>query len=88
MRRFHYVFLIFALSHPLIVSSQTTENTNAVNTQAPGEHPPAPTDSAAKISVPEGFSVSLFAGEPSVHQPIAIDLDDRGRLWVVECYTY
>ena len=88
MRRLHYVLLIFTLSHPLIVSSQTTENINAVNTQAPGEHPPAPSESAAKISVPKGFSVSLFAGEPSVHQPIAIDLDDRGRLWVVECYTY
>lgn len=88
MRRLHYVLLMIALFNPLIAFSQTPENINAVNTQAAGEHPPAPVESAAKISVPEGFSVSLFAGEPSVHQPIAIDLDDRGRLWVVECYTY
>ena len=30
----------------------------------------------------------LFAGEPDVKQPIAIALDDRGRLWVAEAYTY
>jgi putative membrane-bound dehydrogenase-like protein len=38
--------------------------------------------------VPEGFNVSLFAGEPDVMQPIAFDFDDRGRLWVVECFSY
>lgn len=64
------------------------DNVNAVDTQPAGQHPPAPLQSAAKISVPDGFDISLFAGEPFVHQPIAIDLDDRGRLWVVECYTY
>jgi len=88
MRRLYYLFMIFALLHPLTATSQTKENSNVVNTQAPGQHPPAPADSAARIGVPKGFSVSLFAGEPAVHQPIAIDLDDRGRLWVVECYTY
>ena len=34
-----------------------------VNTQAPGEEPPTPEEAAALISVPEGFSVALFAGE-------------------------
>jgi putative membrane-bound dehydrogenase-like protein len=40
------------------------------------------------MTVPEGFTVSLFAGEPDVKQPIAFCLDDRGRLWVVEAYCY
>ena len=40
------------------------------------------------MTVPPGFSVSLFAGEPDVHQPIAFCFDHRGRLWVVEAYTY
>ena len=40
------------------------------------------------MTVPEGFTVSLFAGEPNVMQPIAFDFDDRGRLWVVECFSY
>jgi putative membrane-bound dehydrogenase-like protein len=38
--------------------------------------------------VPEGFQVTLFAGEPDVHQPIAFCIDDRGRLWVAEAYAY
>ena len=42
---------------------------------------------ARAMTVPEGFTVTLFAGEPDVHQPIAFALDDRGRLWVAEAYT-
>ena len=40
------------------------------------------------MTVPEGFQVKLFAGEPDVHQPIAFCLDDRGRVWVAEAYCY
>lgn len=59
-----------------------------VDTQPPGEKPPTALDAAAAISVPDGFEVTLFAGEPHVHQPIGFDIDERGRLWVAECYTY
>ena len=47
-----------------------------------------PAQSLAKIKVPDGFKVSLFAGEPDVVQPISMTLDDKGRLWVVECLSY
>lgn len=40
------------------------------------------------MSVPAGFRVTLFAGEPDVVQPIAMCTDARGRLWVVECLSY
>src|ERR1043166_5307053 len=45
-------------------------------------------ESARRMSVPNGFHVSLFAGEPDVVQPIAMTTDERGRLWVVECLSY
>jgi putative membrane-bound dehydrogenase-like protein len=48
----------------------------------------APEKAAAAMTVPEDFTVSLFAGEPDVRQPIAMCLDDRGRLWVAEAYSY
>jgi putative membrane-bound dehydrogenase-like protein len=32
--------------------------------------------------------VTLAAGEPDVKQPIAQAIDDRGRLWIAEAYTY
>jgi putative membrane-bound dehydrogenase-like protein len=50
---------------------------------------PLPPDEAARtMQVPEGFRVTLFAGEPHVQQPIAFCIDDRGRLWVAEAYNY
>jgi len=64
---------------------------------AAGDAPPAdsvkfaglgPEEAAAAATVPEGFAMKLFAGEPDVKQPIAIALDGRGRLWVAEAYTY
>ncbi|MBI1840301.1 MAG: dehydrogenase, partial [Verrucomicrobia bacterium] len=48
----------------------------------------SPEAAAREATAPEGFSVKLFAGEPDVKQPIAFALDDRGRLWVAEGYTY
>jgi putative membrane-bound dehydrogenase-like protein len=59
-----------------------------VNTQAPGEHPLSPEEATAKITLPDGFNVTLFAGEPHVRQPVAMNIDDRGRVWVAESYSY
>ncbi len=48
-----------------------------------------PPEKAAQVmTVPEGFEVKLFAGEPDVYQPIALCLDDRGRVWIAEAYGY
>jgi putative membrane-bound dehydrogenase-like protein len=47
-----------------------------------------PEKAAAAMTLPEGFVATPFAGEPDVQQPIAFCLDDRGRLWVAEAYSY
>jgi putative membrane-bound dehydrogenase-like protein len=48
-----------------------------------------PPEKAAQVmTVPEGFTVKLFTGEPDIRQPIAMCLDDRGRLWVAEAICY
>src|SRR6267142_5950460 len=47
-----------------------------------------PEQAAKEMTLPPGFKVTLFAGEPDVMQPIAFAIDDRGRLWVAEAYTY
>ncbi len=80
------IFIILCV--PVVAHGQTVEAPHAIDTQAPGEHPPSPLEATRKISLPEGFTATLFAGDPFVHQPIAFEIDDRGRLWVVECYTY
>jgi len=58
------------------------------NTDPPDSHPPTPEEMVKLIELPPGFNVTLFAGEPDVQQPICMDFDDKGRLWVAECYTY
>ena len=45
-------------------------------------------DAAKAMTLPPGFKATLFADEPDVVQPIAMTLDDRGRLWVAEAYSY
>ena len=45
-------------------------------------------EAAAKMRVPPGFKVSVFAAEPDVQNPIAMAWDARGRMWVAENYTY
>jgi putative membrane-bound dehydrogenase-like protein len=47
-----------------------------------------PEEAAKAMTVPPGFEVKLFAGEPDVKQPIAMCIDDRGRLWVAEAFSY
>jgi putative membrane-bound dehydrogenase-like protein len=52
------------------------------------DHPLPPSEAAARMTLPEGFQATLFAGEPDLVQPIAFSFDDRGRLWVAECLSY
>jgi putative membrane-bound dehydrogenase-like protein len=48
----------------------------------------SPQDAAGRMRVPEGFAARLVAAEPLVRQPVAIDFDDRGRLWVLQYLQY
>ncbi len=47
-----------------------------------------PQEAVAKMDIPEGFEVKVFAAEPDIGEPIAFTFDDRGRIWVVENYNY
>ena len=57
-----------------------------VGADAPTPIPPK--EAAGKMTLPAGFTATLFAGEPDIVQPIAFTFDDRGRMWVVECLSY
>ncbi len=45
-------------------------------------------EAAASMELPKGFKCVVFAAEPDVQQPIAMNWDAKGRLWVAENYTY
>ncbi len=46
--------------------------------------PLSPEQAAKSMIVPDGFKVTLFAGEPDVQQPVGFCFDDRGRMFVCE----
>ncbi|WP_165066415.1 PVC-type heme-binding CxxCH protein [Paludisphaera rhizosphaerae] len=48
----------------------------------------APDVAAAKMIVPDGLAVNLYASEPNVRQPILLKSDDRGRIWTVQYLQY
>ena len=64
----------------------------------PWQRPPAaPSASSAPLPAPRRYDGSRcprvsrsasFAAEPDVVQPIAMTIDHKGRLWVVENYSY
>lgn len=81
----HYALAIF-------VAAAAAATVSASAADKPGQPtidaPLSPLEAAATMQVPEGFKVTLFAGEPDVQQPIGFCIDDRGRLWVAEAYAY
>jgi uncharacterized protein len=41
-----------------------------------------------RMIVPPGFRVELFAAEPDIVNPISMNWDEQGRLWVIESIEY
>lgn len=73
----------------LLLTALPAADAGAVDAVAVDVGDPMPAEQAARsMQVPEGFHVTLFAGEPDVQQPIGFCIDDRGRLWVAEAYNY
>jgi hypothetical protein len=50
--------------------------------------PKSPAESLRAFRVPPGFHVELVASEPMVRDPVALDWDANGGLWVAEMRDY
>src|SRR5690606_38814663 len=50
--------------------------------------PLTPEESQTLIQVPAGFRLELFSSEPDIKKPIAMDWDEKGRLWIIETVDY
>lgn len=48
----------------------------------------SPQESMSLMQIPVGFELKLFASEPDVVNPIYMNWDERGRLWVIETVDY
>jgi uncharacterized protein len=54
----------------------------------PMQNPLPANESVERFVTRPGFSIELFASEPDIQKPIAMDWDERGRLWVLESIDY
>jgi putative membrane-bound dehydrogenase-like protein len=50
--------------------------------------PLSPEESLKKLTVANGFSVQLFASEPHVFDPVALEFDEQGNAYVIEMPDY
>ena len=48
----------------------------------------APEETVKRMQVADGFHLDVVASEPQVRQPVCIEFDDRGRLWVIQYLQY
>ncbi len=48
----------------------------------------SPEEARAKMTVPDGFRVEVFASEPDIINPVTMHFDERGRIWVAESLEY
>ncbi len=48
----------------------------------------SPEQSQQLIQIPQDYTLSLFASEPDIINPIAMNWDERGRLWILETVDY
>jgi hypothetical protein len=52
------------------------------------DRPPSPAESLAKFTVADDLAIDLLLAEPQIAQPVFLDFDERGRMWVVEYRQY
>ncbi|QDU64039.1 FG-GAP repeat protein [Planctomycetes bacterium Pan216] len=73
---------------PKKVGEKPKGTTKAVRRRPPEQVGRQPEEAAKAMTLPEGFSVKVLASEPDVRQPVAQAIDDKGRLWIAEFYSY
>lgn len=85
--RLRWILLSLAMAC-LEIKAADPASIRSLNTERAAPGPMPALENAARSSLPPGFRLQVFAAEPDVHQPIAMALDTRGRLWVAENYSY
>ncbi len=48
----------------------------------------SPQETVKSIQLPEGFKIELVASEPMISDPVAMEIDEQGDIYVVEMHGY
>ena len=60
----------------------------AESCQTPSGPPFAPENALETFQIEEGFRIELVASEPLISDPVAMDIDEQGRIFIVEMPGY
>jgi len=52
------------------------------------DHPLSPADSLSRFKIADDLQIDQVLAEPLVRQPVFLNFDERGRMWVVEYLQY
>jgi len=92
MMKFSIILLISML--PCIAMAQSGDKAGEAQAPLP-EHlrlpaspPLTPTDALASFQLPPEFEIELVVSEPLIGDPVAMEFDPDGRIWVVEMRGY
>ena len=80
--------LAIVLSLAFVSSAFAQKEFGFDNRKGSGQPYLTPAETVAKFKVAPEFEVKLFAGEPQLVNPVAFSIDERGRVWCVECFEY
>ncbi len=50
--------------------------------------PLSPQEQQKLFHLPPGFEIELVVSEPQIHQPLSLDFDAQGRLWITDTVEY
>ena len=84
-RRFTALLLISAFTYTLAIAAPPRPSIQPAD-DAP--QPLSPSESAARIQLPEGFRIELVASEPLIREPSCLAFDERNRIFVCELHGY
>lgn len=45
-------------------------------------------NAVSNLDIDDGLEATLFASEPQISNPLSMDIDDRGRVWIIESRIY
>jgi glucose/arabinose dehydrogenase len=76
-----FILLILLVCSLITVPGQEIQNPPIPNFHTPEE-------SMKRIKLQDGFKLELVASEPDINEPVIIEWDANGRLYVVEMNTY
>lgn len=79
---------VLLVSLSFVCSAAAQKEYGFDNRKPSGQPYLSPQETVKRMKVPPGFSVKLFAAEPLMVNPIAMTIDEKGRVWIIESFEY